>query len=57
MNKDRVVGSAKQIKGAIKQIVGRVIADARLEADGKADKVEGGVQNALGRFKDALIRH
>ena len=48
MDKDRVVGSAKQIKGAVKQAVGRAIGDAKLELDGRADKVEGKIQNAIG---------
>jgi uncharacterized protein YjbJ (UPF0337 family) len=28
--------------------------DAKIEAEGKADKVEGKVQNAIGGVKDAL---
>jgi uncharacterized protein YjbJ (UPF0337 family) len=28
--------------------------DAKLESDGKADKIEGKVQNAIGGLKDAL---
>ncbi|MGP8118909.1 MAG: CsbD family protein [Xanthobacteraceae bacterium] len=54
MDKDRVVGSAKQIKGAVKQVVGKAVGDAKLEAEGNADKIEGHVQNALGGVKDAL---
>ena len=34
--------------------LGNYSGDAKLEADGKADKVEGKVQNAVGGFKDAL---
>jgi hypothetical protein len=30
MDKDRVVGSAKQVKGAVKQSVGRAVGDAKL---------------------------
>ena len=52
--KDRVVGSAKQIKGAVKQVVGKAIGDAKLESEGRADKVEGKVQNAIGGLKDKL---
>ena len=48
MDKDRVVGSAKQIKGAVKQVVGKAVGDAKLESEGTADKVEGKVQNAIG---------
>lgn len=41
MDKDRVAGSAKKIKGSIKDVVGKAAGDAKLEAKGKADKVEG----------------
>ena len=54
MDKDRIVGSAKQIKGAVKQVVGKAVGDAKLESEGKADKIEGRVQNAVGGFKDTL---
>ena len=54
MDKDRVVGSAKQIKGTVKQVVGKAVGDAKLESQGKADKVEGKVQNAVGGLKDTL---
>jgi uncharacterized protein YjbJ (UPF0337 family) len=53
-DKDRVIGSAKRAKGTVKQVVGKVIGDAKLEAEGTADKVEGSVQNAVGGLKDAL---
>jgi len=54
MDKDRVVGSAKQVKGAVKEVVGKAIGDAKLESEGKADKIEGKVQNAIGGLKDTL---
>jgi len=54
MDKDRVVGSAKQVKGTVKQVVGKAVGDAKLEAEGNADKIEGQVQNAIGGVKDAL---
>ena len=41
MDKDRVVGSAKQVKGAVKQAVGKAVGDVKLESEGQADKVEG----------------
>ena len=56
MDKDRVVGSAKQIKGAVKQVVGKAVGDAKLESEGTADKIEGKVQNAVGALKDTLKR-
>ena len=54
MDKDRIVGSAKQVKGAVKQVVGKAVGDTKLELEGKADKIEGKVQNAIGGIKDTL---
>jgi len=54
MDKDRVVGSAKQIKGTVKQVVGKAVGDTKLETEGKADQIEGQVQNAVGGVKDTL---
>ncbi len=56
MNKDRIAGAAKEIKGSIKETVGKAVGDAKLQSDGTADKVEGKVQNAIGGLKDALKR-
>jgi uncharacterized protein YjbJ (UPF0337 family) len=54
MDEDRIAGSAQQIKGAVKQVVGKALSDAKLEADGKADKIEGKALNAIGGLKDTL---
>jgi uncharacterized protein YjbJ (UPF0337 family) len=54
MDKDRIAGSAKVVKGKIKEAIGQVIGDAKLEAEGKADKAEGSVQNAIGGIKDVI---
>ncbi len=54
MDKGRLVGSAKQIKGAVKQVVGKVVGDTKMESEGNADKVVGKVQNAIGGLKDTL---
>jgi uncharacterized protein YjbJ (UPF0337 family) len=54
MDKDRLEGSAKQAKGAIKEVAGKVTGDAKLEAEGKSDKAAGKVQNAVGGLKDTL---
>ena len=40
MDKDRVVGSTKQVKGAVEQAVGKAVGDAKLESEGKADRIE-----------------
>ena len=54
MEKDRIGGSVKEVKGAIKEGIGKVVGDAKLQADGKADKAAGKIQNAVGGVKDAL---
>jgi uncharacterized protein YjbJ (UPF0337 family) len=54
IDKDRVVGSAKVVKGKVKETVGKMVGDSKLEAQGKADKIEGKVQNAVGGIKDTL---
>ena len=54
MDKDRVAGSAKEVKGNVKQVVGKAVGDSKLEAGGKSDKFEGKVQNAVGGVKDAV---
>ena len=53
-DKDRIEGSAKQAKGTAEEVVGRAVGDAKLQSQGKADKIEGKVQNAVGGLKDAL---
>jgi len=54
MDKNRIVGSGKQIKGAIKEAVGKIVGDAKLQVDGKAERAEGKVQNMVGTIKDSL---
>ena len=38
MDKDRIKGAAKQAKGSVKEAAGKVTGDAKLRAEGKADK-------------------
>ena len=52
MDKDRIKGSAEQAKGAIKEAVGKVLGDKKLEIDGKTDKAAGRLQNTVGGLKD-----
>ena len=54
MDKDRIVGSAKEIKGAVKQMVAKAVGDPKLESRGKVDNMEGKVQNTIGRIRDTL---
>ena len=54
MDKDRIGGIAKNLKGSVKEAVGKLVGDAKLQTDGKADKVAGKFQNAVGGLKDTL---
>ena len=51
---DRIEGAAKNIGGKIKEGVGKVTGDTKMQAEGKADQVEGKVQNTVGGVKDSL---
>lgn len=54
MDKDRIKGAAKQAKGVVKKVAGKLTGDAKLKAEGKADIAKGKVQNAVGGVKDTL---
>jgi uncharacterized protein YjbJ (UPF0337 family) len=54
MNKDRIEGAATQAKGSVKEAVGKVVGDSKLQAEGKADKAAGKIQNAVGGAEDAI---
>lgn len=51
---DRIEGAAKNLGGKAKEAAGKVTGDEKLKAEGRADQVEGKVQNAFGGAKDAL---
>ncbi|HWT30003.1 MAG TPA: CsbD family protein [Propylenella sp.] len=54
MDDDRVKGSAQNLKGKIKEGLGRAVGDSKLEAEGKGDQVAGKVRNAVGGIKDTF---
>jgi len=54
MDKDRIKGSAEQIKGTVKEAAGKALGDNKLETEGKTDKAAGKVRNAVGGLKDAV---
>lgn len=51
---DRIEGAAKNMGGKVKEAAGKVTGDEKLKAEGRADQVEGKVQNAVGGLKDTL---
>ncbi len=54
MDKDRIKGMAQQGKGAVKEAAGKALGDEKLKAEGRLDKVEGKIRNAVGGVKDAI---
>lgn len=54
---DRIEGAAKNLGGNIKEAAGKLTGDEKLKADGRADQVEGKVQNAVGGLKDTIRDH
>ena len=54
MDKNRIIGAGRQIAGSVKEGVGKIVGDARLQADGKATRLEGKLLNAVGSVKDSL---
>lgn len=54
MDKDRVIGAAKNAKGKVKQAIGKSVGDTKLVANGKSDQIAGKAQNTIGGIKDAL---
>jgi len=48
MDKDRIAGAAKGVKGSVKETIGKLVGDAKLQSDGKAERTAGKIQNAVG---------
>lgn len=54
MNKDRVEGKVKDVAGRAERQVGEWTGDQDAQVKGAAKQVEGKVQNAWGKAKDAV---
>ncbi len=50
-NEDKAKGTAKDVKGSIKEGAGRLAGDRNLEQEGRDDQVEGKVQKKVGDVK------
>ncbi|WP_158044110.1 CsbD family protein [Skermanella pratensis] len=44
----------EKVEGDVKQGAANLTGDGKLQSDGKADKVEARIRNAVGGIKDAL---
>lgn len=54
MDKDRVKGTADQVKGSIKEGAGKALGDEKLKQEGRVDKAKGKVESAVGGARDAV---
>ena len=54
MDKDRIIGAGKTLAGSVKEAVGKAFGDQKTVTKGKAQKIEGKVQNAFGGAKDSI---
>ena len=53
MDKEHIKGSADKAKGAVKDAVGGLTGDEKLQAEGKMDKAKGTARQVAGDVKDA----
>jgi uncharacterized protein YjbJ (UPF0337 family) len=54
MNKDEIEGKGKQIKGQIREEVGKLTGNKTEQLKGKIEQVEGDVQEGVGKIKRKL---
>ncbi|MCS3748310.1 uncharacterized protein YjbJ (UPF0337 family) [Xanthomonas arboricola] len=54
MDKNRIEGTAKQVKGSVKEAIGRVTGDKSTELEGTAEKNVGKVQRKAGEVADKV---
>ena len=53
MDKQRIEGGLKKAAGAVKEKVGKMTHNRKLETEGSAEKDEGRLRSAVGHVKDA----
>jgi uncharacterized protein YjbJ (UPF0337 family) len=56
MDKDRIVGSAKDFAGKVESAVGGMAGDAKTETAGRVHEATGSAQNLYGQAKDAASK-
>jgi uncharacterized protein YjbJ (UPF0337 family) len=51
---DQVAGKMHQVKGAVKDGIGKVTNNPKLRAEGTAEKVRGKVEETVGKIKGSV---
>lgn len=54
MSKKGIEGAGQKAVGAVKQAVGKVVGNERLQVEGAADKIVGSAKEAVGKAEDAI---
>jgi uncharacterized protein YjbJ (UPF0337 family) len=54
VDSNRVEGAFDKAKGAVKEGVGKMTGDEKLQAEGAADKAKGAVKSTVGGVSDAV---
>lgn len=54
VDENRVEGAWDKAKGAVKEGVGKLTGDEKLQAEGMADKAKGSAESAVGGVKDSV---
>jgi uncharacterized protein YjbJ (UPF0337 family) len=52
--KDNIEGKMHLVKGKIKEVVGKVVNNSQLEAEGKVENLEGKVQEKISQLKKVV---
>jgi len=52
--KDQAEGKFHEVKGAVKEIAGKLSDNPKLQAEGTSEKIAGKVQEKVGQFKKVL---
>ena len=53
VDKEHIKGAADKAKGAVKDALGKMTGDKKMQVEGKFDKAKGGAHETLGDAKDA----
>lgn len=54
VDENRVEGAWDKLKGNVKEGVGKLTGDEKLQAEGKADQVQGSTESTVGGAKDTV---
>jgi len=57
MDRNRIEGKLKQLKGSVKEALGKVTGDRETEAEGVAEQQAGKIQEKAGEAADEVRRH